>query len=244
MRPATRITPIGLLANLDGRVLNLKDFATSSDDKEPIRRPHVICVVGSRMNSGKTTTVSEIGRLAIRQGVRPAAIKLTGTGSGGDLWKYFDSGILAVFDFTDAGFATTVDVPTNELNEAFSRLLQLAYRDFADIVIVELADGIYQKETSALLNDQRFRKFIDSIVYVASDPVSGVAGVSHLRSMGLEPSVLSGAVTASELAIDELLKQTDVNIMSLSRLQNDDRALGLCMQSAHYPMRTHFAKLA
>lgn len=244
MRPATRITPIGLLANADGHVLSLKDFAISSEYNEPIRRPHVICVVGSRMNSGKTTTVSEIGRLAIREGVRPAAIKLTGTGSGGDLWKYFDSGIPTVFDFTDAGFATTVDVPTNELNEAFFRLLQLAHREFADVIIVELADGIYQKETSDLLNDPRFRQLIDSIVYVASDPVSGVAGVSHLRSIGLEPSVLSGAVTASELSIDELLKRTDVEVMSLSRLQNDERALGLCMQSAHYPTRAHFAELA
>ena len=242
-RQPTQITPIGILADGEGNAINLNDFTVDPVQSLDRQRPHILVVVGSSMNSGKTTTVAEIGRLALRGGLRPSAIKLTGTGSGGDLWKYRDSGIDPVFDFTDGGYATTVDVSVSALEFLFSRLLNTASAN-CDLIIVELADGLYQKETDGLLQSPSFRSRIDSIMFAASDPMAGVAGVQALRELGLEPSALSGAVTASPLAAQELEALSDVEVFGLQRFIDDDNALSICMRSAHIFEELRFAKSA
>lgn len=243
-KAATRITPVGILADASGNALNLRDFSLATAPPSLDRNPHVICVVGSSMNAGKTTTVSEIGRLAKRQGLRAAAIKLTGTGSGGDVWKYLDSGIPNVFDFTDAGYATTVDLSCSELELAFEVLLGHAKVSAAEIVIVELADGIFQKETASLLASATFRNKIDSIVYAASDPVGGAAGLEHLKRMGLHVAIVSGTVTASEIATRELMNHTEVEVVSLQRFAEDETVFHHCLQNAKFDIRGKLAKTA
>jgi len=242
-RQPTQITPIGILADGKGNAINLNGFVVDPVEALDRQRPHILAVVGSSMNSGKTTTVAEIGRLALRGGLRPSAIKLTGTGSGGDLWKYLDSGIDPVFDFSDGGYATTVDVSIASLENLFSRLVNAALPN-CDLIIVELADGLYQKETDGLLQSPSFRSRIDSIIFAASDPMAGIAGVQALRKLGLEPSALSGAVTASPLAAQELETLSDVEVFGLQRFIEDDDALSICMRSAHTFEELHFAKSA
>lgn len=242
-RQPTQITPIGLLADAKGNTVNLNGFAVNPDRALHPQRPHIVAVVGSSMNAGKTTTVAEVGRAALRGGLRTGAIKLTGTGSGGDLWKYQDSGIDPVFDFTDGGYATTVDVSIASLEVLFNRLVNAAAAS-CDIIIVELADGLYQKETDGLLRSPSFRASIDSILFAASDPMAGMAGVQALREIGLEPSALSGAVTASPLAAQELESLSDVEVFGLQRFAVDDNALSICMRSAHVFEEQRLAKFA
>ena len=231
-RIPTQISPIGLLADRTGSVLNLRDFAIKPAQPIKDAQPHIMCVVGSSMNAGKTTLVAELGRMAIQGGLQPCAIKLTGTGSGGDLWKFIDNGIDPVFDFSDGGYATTVDVPVAELEDMLALLLNAAGMS-ADLVIIEIADGVYQKETAGLLASRSFRERLDSILFAAADPMSGVAGVKYLRDLGLEPSGVSGAVTASPLAAQELAAAIDIEVLTIDRLLSDDSALSICMRSAH-----------
>jgi hypothetical protein len=242
-RQPTQITPIGLLSDAQGRTINLNDFAIAQIQPMHRQRPHIVAVVGSGMNSGKTTTVAEVGRLALRGGLRLSGIKLTGTGSGGDLWKYLDSGINPVFDFTDGGYATTVGASTASLEILFDRLVNAA-SSRCDMIIVELADGLYQKETYGLLQSPSFRARIDSVLFAASNPMAGIAGVQALREIGLEPSALSGAVTESPLAAQELEALSDVEIFGLQRFIDDDNALSICMRSAHVFEEQHLAKSA
>ncbi|MDX1607583.1 MAG: hypothetical protein R3202_15425, partial [Candidatus Competibacterales bacterium] len=63
MKRATRITPIGLLADGRGRALNLRDYALVPAQSETEgRRPFTIAVIGTAMNAGKTTTVTNLVR--------------------------------------------------------------------------------------------------------------------------------------------------------------------------------------
>lgn len=242
-RVPTQITPIGLLTDSVGEVLNLRDFAIEPARVLYQKTPHLICVVGSSMNAGKTTTVAELGRMALRGGLRPCAIKLTGTGSGGDLWKYTDSGIDPVFDFTDGGYATTVGVGIPDLEDLLTKLIGASGSE-VDLVIIEIADGLYQNETAGLLASPGFRARMDSVVFAASDPMSGMAGVQYLRDLGLEPSAVSGAVTASPLAAQELAETSGVEIFSLERMLKDDNGLNICLRSAHATEGHRFAKSA
>ena len=85
IRRATDIQPLGLVANTQGNPLNLQDVAHS-----PIRstkiQPLTIGVLGTSMNSGKTTTAATLVRSLAQAGHKVGAGKITGTGSGGDIW--------------------------------------------------------------------------------------------------------------------------------------------------------------
>ncbi|MBK7612332.1 MAG: hypothetical protein IPJ15_14190 [Actinomycetales bacterium] len=59
VRTATDITPIGLLGDERGRPINVRDFALPSID-EPASRPKTFAVLGTSMNSGKTTTIKQL----------------------------------------------------------------------------------------------------------------------------------------------------------------------------------------
>ena len=54
------------------------------------------------MNSGKTTTVAAITHGLTAAGLRVGAMKVTGTGAGGDPFLFADAGAAEVLDFTSA----------------------------------------------------------------------------------------------------------------------------------------------
>lgn len=162
---ATVIEPIGLLADDQG-VLSLKRSVPAQ--VRPWSRalteiqtldapPRLIVVFGSSMNSGKSTTLGCLVNGLVRGGLTVAAGKATGTGAGNDAGLFRDAGADTVLDFTDFGFASTFKMSVEELKDlVFSVFAELA-KTGADAVVVEIADGIYQGETSHLVNDPDFR---------------------------------------------------------------------------------------
>ena len=204
MKAPTEIRPLGILRDHNGAALNLARWgwpgvATSA---APAAQPHMIVVVGTSMNAGKTTVCSNVIRTLRDCGLRSSALKLTGTGSGGDLWRYQDSGAIEAMDFGNVGLASTAGMELRSLDAAIGRLCA-AVSPEADIIVAELADGILQRETSLLLQSSNLRARIGSILFAASDPLGAVAGVELLASWGLEVSAVSGLLTASPLAVHE-----------------------------------------
>ncbi|MFB9950614.1 hypothetical protein ACFFP0_17315 [Rhizobium puerariae] len=151
MKAPTRIEPIGLLTRQDGTILNLADYVAFSQC-EAVRPATIIAVVGSSMNAGKTTTAASLVRGLTSAGFRVGAAKLTGTGSGGDLWTMLDAGAIAAVDFTDAGHASTADLHAQQLETIARRLIGKLGEHGAEIGVVEIADGLLQRETAALID--------------------------------------------------------------------------------------------
>ena len=90
MDDPTVIEPVGLLANQHG-VVNISQFAPYEtphqldvlpDSLTPRRRPEVIAVLGTAMNSGKSTTMACLINGLTQSGRRVSAGKITGTGAG------------------------------------------------------------------------------------------------------------------------------------------------------------------
>ena len=102
MRLATDLLPVGLVGDEQGRPLNVADFAL--EPVSPAERPLTVAVIGTSMNSGKTTTIHFMVHGLSRAGVRAGVTKVTGTGSGGDYWVMLDAGAHRMLDFTDAGW--------------------------------------------------------------------------------------------------------------------------------------------
>ncbi|WP_293368708.1 hypothetical protein [Nevskia sp.] len=195
MKSPTRIRPLGLIGDDLGQPLNLSAFALPPQAM-PAATPAVFVVCGSSMNAGKTHTVAMLVRGLLASGRSTAACKVTGTGSGNDLWKMRDIGALTVLDFADAGYPSTYGTPVAELEAAFTTLIAACASAGADTVVVEIADGLGQVETAGLLRSLTLRQHTTAVLFAAADPLAAAAGERWLRAAGLPLIAVSGLMTA------------------------------------------------
>lgn len=217
--PATRITPLGLLTDPDGAVVNLRSAATVALRADAVAgHPPVIVVVGTSMNSGKTTSAASLVRGLRRAGRRVGAAKATGTGAGNDRWHLIDSGAAVVLDFTDAGFGSTYQVPHDDLVATYFGLLAALTESGADVAVVEIADGVAHLETARLLQDAAVQASIGHVVFSSADALGALCGVDLLRSWGLRVAAVSGVMTASPLAQREASALLDVPVVATAEL--------------------------
>jgi hypothetical protein len=231
MKAATAIRLLGALCNEQGRKLNLRDWALAAPTAAARPRAHVVVVAGTSMNAGKTTTAASIIRGLIGARLKVSACKLTGTGAGCDAWKYLDAGAAATLDFTDAGYASTAGVSVKALEKIAATLFS-ASDDGVDVIVAEIADGLLQSETSALLQSPVFRSLVDSIVFASGDPIAAGAGVALLRRWGYEPAAVSGLLTASPIAIREAQSAIDIPVVTADFLQNEQGMANIVLRQA------------
>ncbi|MFN3727877.1 MAG: DUF1611 domain-containing protein [Allosphingosinicella sp.] len=224
----TRIAPIGLLAGEDKRILNLRQFALP-DPRHPANRPTAIVVAGTSMNAGKTTTAAALVHGLALAGLRVGAAKVTGTGSGGDVWTLTDAGARRVVDFTDAGHATTAGLDLLEIERIALTLLDHLANEPSDIIVIEVADGVLQRETAHLLSAKRFQARIGGILFAAGDSMGAGAGVNWLRQRNLPLIGISGLVSASPLGAREARQATGLDVLDNATLSDPLVAPNLCL---------------
>lgn len=220
----TRLRPLGLLGAAGGRAIDVAEYALG-----PLPRPAmpVIGVTGASMNSGKTTATAALSHGLTRAGLRVAAIKATGTGAFGDYHTFEDSGAFFVADFTDAGMATTYRQPLSRIMAGLDTLLGHAALRGCEVAVVELADGVFQQETRAILADPALRAVFDGFMLAAGDALATVGGVRVLDAYGISPVAVSGLVSLSPLAVREAEAATGVRILAREALNEPGVARGL-----------------
>jgi len=230
VRPATEVTLLGLVGDESGLPLNLASYALPAPEVDGARPP-VLAVLGTSMNSGKTTAVSFLCRGLTAAGFKVGYAKLTGTGSGNDFWRVLDSGARTVVDFTDAGLASTYRTPISVLELTSVSLIGHLVSCGCDRIVVEIADGLLQTETSGLMTSSTFRALIDRVVFTAGDAMSAIGGVRMLREHGFEVAGVSGLVTASPLPLREATGACGVAVLRIEDLANPETAAGLLTYS-------------
>lgn len=236
MDDPTRIEPLGLLADEHG-VVNLTRFspyqlrplpATVGAEVAPLPgRPRVIGVLGTSMNSGKSTAMACLVNGLTNAGLKVSAGKSTGTGAGNDPMIYHDGGAAKVLDFTDFGFPTTFKLEYEQVRSLTVNLIDALSETDTDVVVVEIADGVYQGETARLLRDPLFQSVVDTVVFAASDALGAVAGVRELQEAGLEVAAVSGVLTSSPLATAEARQVLDVPVLDTFGMTAADTARDL-----------------
>lgn len=228
-RLPTCVYPLGRVMRADGKPVNLGDYAlppNSSETDIP-----VIGVIGTAMNSGKTLATARLGYGLRQAGRKVALIKVTGTGAFGDYNEYVDTGASYVADFTDAGLASTYMQPLARIKDAFDRLLSEAVRRRCDVAVMEIADGIFQRETAALLNDSSFTKRLAGLIFACGDAVSAAGGAMELRRLDISPLALTGLVSCSPMASREAKGQTGLRIVTKEDLADPAQAMGLLREA-------------
>lgn len=227
LKAPTVIQPLGLLTGADGRVLNLRRYGLSAAGLPGATRKPVIGVLGTAMNAGKTTAAAALVRGLKLAGLRVAAIKATGTGSGNDLWALEDAGATLALDFTDAGYPSTYKVPAEEIERLLDRLVTHALQSGVDAVVVEIADGLLHQETASLVQSRTFNDHVDQVVFCAGDALGAHAGVEWLETRGVCVAAVSGALTASPLAIREAYHATRLQVLTREQLSDPAQASSL-----------------
>ncbi len=240
MGQATQIAPVGLLTDEAG-VLNLNrlaplhlDPAAADAVREAAgaRRPPVIAFLGTSMNSGKSTALSCLARGLTEAGLSVSAGKATGTGSGNDPGMYVDAGAAKVIDFTDFGVATTFGLDYRGIQAVFSGLVGALTEPATDVVLIEIADGVYQSETNRLLSDPLFHAVVDAVVFTAADALGATAGLQVLRAAGIPVVAVTGVLTSSPIAVQEAAAAVDLPVLETVSLCESSVAVTLLPQPA------------
>lgn len=224
MAPPTKLRVLGLVADGAGRVLNVDRYALP----EATIPDHVtvLGVFGASMNAGKTTAAVSLAHGLTRAGLRVAGVKATGTGAFGDFNAFEDAGVPAT-DFTDAGMPTTYCMPMDRIERGFETLVGNAAAQGAEVVVVEIADGVFQAETAAILRSSAIRDRMDGILFAAPDALGAYGGVELLKTFGLRPFAISGMVTLSPLGWAEAEKATGIPLLSRQDLTDPAQVTAL-----------------
>ncbi len=233
----TKLRILGSIGDQHEKPLNSVNFSLRPSESRG--RIHVAVVCGTSMDAGKTHTVICTIKGLRNQGYRVAGVKLTGSATGRDTWSMLDAGACVALDFTDGGFPSTYLCTPEQLIQLYGLLIGHARAQGAEWVIVEIADGLLQVETAALLNSPQFRSTVDHFLFAAGEPMAAVGGVGMLRQWGIEPLTVSGVVSMSPLNIREVEAAIKVRCLTAGELQN-----GSLASLMKRPAKTHSSILA
>lgn len=212
MAPTT-VQVLGRVVDGDGCPVNTRHYRVEAprgrERKEP--RARLILVVGTSMNAGKSTTAVAICWALTVMGHKVRASKLTGTASLKEILHMNDAGATHYNDFTALGWPSTYLLEEEELVEIFDTLDLKYANNPSNWWIVELADGLLQRETAMLLANPTVQARIDRLVLCATDTFAAIGGLRVLdQHFGLEPHAISGIAASSPLGVRELRGETKI----------------------------------
>lgn len=227
-RGPTHITPIGLLVDADSQRINLRDFAIQPKNQINASLPMTVAVVGTSMDSGKTQTAAFFARGLIASGLKVGYAKITGTGAGGDIWLLKDAGASPVLDFTDAGMATTYMAPPDKIESILVTLVSQIAQEGVDAIVIEIADGVFQRETTTLLQSPVFDQIVKGIIVASGDSMGASAGVNWLNNNQNTPVLaLSGVISSAPLQAEEARKALGLPVYNREELSEATTAMNL-----------------
>ena len=227
LKRPTELEPIGLIcADAEAPALNLADFAHPRLASAP-RLVTTIAVAGSAMDAGKTTALAHLAKGISRLGLRVGYAKLTGTAAGGDPWQLVDAGADPVLDFTDCGLASTYRKDTAELEDVCEQLVLQLQRAGAEIALLEIADGLFQPETAAMMTSARVRTLVDAILYAAVDSLGAAHGAELIDAQKHHLLGITGTIAMAPLLVREAQTATDLPVYDRSDLSDPSVAAKL-----------------
>ncbi len=161
----------------------------------------VVYVLGTCMNSGKTSAACRIIRELDQAGLKVAACKLNGVSLLRDTLNMQDHGAKLAMSFMDAGVVTTS--AENAVPAAESVIGALSQSD-CQVIVAELGDGVLGRYGVAeILSTTALMQRAAVLVLCANDPVGAWGAVEILRDkFSLNVDVVSGPTTDNQVGIE------------------------------------------
>jgi len=194
----TLLTYLGSILE-NGRPLNIRDTALPFTQNALPDIP-VVLVLGTCMNSGKTTACNAVIEGFSRRGYTVHAGKVAGVACRRDLLSMERSGARKTASFHDFGLPSSADVESL-IPVARSLVCYLA-EPRPDFIVLEMGDGILGGyHVSSVLTDREFLDRCMCTVICANDLVGAWGALEYLRQTGIDPkerpTLISGPVTDS-----------------------------------------------
>ncbi len=217
IKDPTKVKVLGYICNENGDVLNTQDFplikARHSVKKLP--RARMILVCGTSMNCGKSMAAAACCWALTSMGYKVRASKITGTASLKDILHMNDAGANPYADFSYLGYPSTYLLPQEKLLDIFNQLDLKYANNPKNFWVVELADGIIQRETAILLNAPQMTSRIYKLIFCANDAFGAIGGLRTLKEkFNLIPAAISGICSSSPLHIRELSAFTNIPVFN------------------------------
>lgn len=211
MGKPTMVRRLGMLADARGKTLNLP--AMTFRLNQPLRMiRNLVAVVGTGMNAGKTTSCVHLIKSLSSQGMRVAACKLTGSVSNRDQDEMKAAGAVKVVDFSDYGFPSTYLMEKETLLRLFSTMMADLETARPDVAVMEIADGLLQRETRLLLEDECLRRQLAGVMLAADNALSARYGVDLLLQLQHRVLGVTGLLTSSPLCMREFAEISEVPV--------------------------------
>jgi hypothetical protein len=208
LKDPTRVRILGYVCDEEDKIFNTRDFpliVPKTLEKARDKRAKMILVVGTSMNCGKSLAAAACCWALSTMGYDVRASKVTGTASLKDILQMNDSGASVYNDFTYFGHPSTYMLPEEELLRIFNHIDLKYANNPKNFWIVELADGIIQRETAMLLASADVQTRIHRLVFCAGDALGCLGGINILKErFGLVPDAISGVISSAPLALKEL----------------------------------------
>jgi hypothetical protein len=230
IKDPTRVKILGYVCDESENILNTRNFSLVKTRKSTKKRPRarMILVCGTSMNSGKSMAASACCWALTSSGHNVRASKVTGTASLKDILHMNDAGANRYSDFTYLGYPSTYMLSEEELHAIFNQLDLKYANNPKNFWVVELADGIIQRETRMLLQSEQVRSRIHRLIFCANDAFGAIGGLDILGTFDLRPDALSGICSSSPLHIRELHEFTNIHVFNSAQPDKDGLAEILC----------------
>ena len=198
----TKVKLIGLVTDSStNKKINLKENMFSSTLHRSINQPSIF-VVGTGMSSGKTTSTARIGKALIEHGLAVSLLKVTGSVSSRDLSEFESTGSGHTADFSDYGFPSTYMCQKDEILSLYASMVNDSIPD-SDVTLIEIADGILQRETQMLLQSDIAQASNIGVILTAPCSCSALTLIDKIKQLGYTPLAVTGLITNSPLFIRE-----------------------------------------
>ena len=219
VKDATNIKLLGYCVDSNGEIINTKNYTKISlADKQTNsnkKRAKLILIVGTSMNAGKSSTAGACVWSLASMGHNVRGSKITGTASLKDILLMNDRGAEIYNDFSYLGYPSTYMVPKEEVIGIFDKIDRKIGNNSKNYWVVEIADGILQRETKMLLEEEKIRNRIHKLIFAAGDAFGALGGIGILKEKyNLVPDAISGVCSSSPLHIRELQEFTDIPIFN------------------------------
>ena len=179
---------------IDGAAANMSDFALAADDR-PFGLP-VVLIIGTSMDSGKTSSAKTLIRYLKGIGLRVAGAKLTGMGRYRDILAMRDAGADCIYDFVDVGLPSTLG-PPEEYRERLQQLLGVIAAEDVDVLVAEAGASPLEPYNGAVAVAE-LSPHIRFTVLCASDPYAVVGVIDAFKT---RPDLVAGRATSTSAGI-------------------------------------------
>lgn len=213
MKRPTELRLRGLIVDGAGVPVNMRTRLFQARPLPMMADVPLVLVIGTGMNSGKTTVLAKTGHELAARGKSVALLKLTGSVTHRDLFEYKSTGAAFVRDFSDYGLPSTYLIPGDMLHALSQTMIADANEAGPDVILAEIADGFLQQETQKLLRHPAFSRLAVGAILSATCAPSAMALIAEVTQLGFTNLAVSGKITNSPLAIGELRSRSSVPVL-------------------------------